>query len=165
VALVFEQPLREMITTKLFLGVKHSRRVRLTTSPLSVSRLSRKCRILDVSQLCWPPRPTKGIALLYFFYDEHLRRDADSESHWPLDGFLLDMKQACHHVNAFFGYCPLVYKVEIAVLSISRFRNSNGECWHDSVSYLVRILKCRLIRFSNEIGWMWHNLLSSRNSH
>jgi hypothetical protein len=55
----------------MFLGSK----VRLSTLPPSVSRLSRQCGILNISQAYRPPRLVTGISLLFFFYFTHANLD------------------------------------------------------------------------------------------
>jgi hypothetical protein len=54
-------------------GVKGRRRVRLTTLPPSVSRLSRYCGTLNVSEPYGPPWPGTGIALPFYIRNiQHL---------------------------------------------------------------------------------------------
>jgi hypothetical protein len=61
----------------MFLGSKVRLVLGLTTLPPSMSRLSRQCGILNISQPYRPPRPVKGIALLTFTYHQKCLKAED----------------------------------------------------------------------------------------
>jgi hypothetical protein len=77
---------------ELSCAVKGGHRVRLTTSMPSVSRLSRNCGNLDVSQPYGPPRPVTGIELNLFllqtttadFFEIHSKRNTMTENGLPI---------------------------------------------------------------------------------
>jgi hypothetical protein len=77
-ALKLAQSLTEMNTRKSLWGVESGRRLKMTTSQPSVSRLSRQCGILNILQPCRPPRPIMGIALLNYC-DRNNRIICDTE--------------------------------------------------------------------------------------
>jgi hypothetical protein len=52
---------------EIFLGVKGDRHIRLTTSPPTVSEMSRNCGNLDISKPYGPSWPVTGIALPFTF--------------------------------------------------------------------------------------------------
>jgi hypothetical protein len=65
---------RDEYQKKIFVGVKRGQHIRLTAPPSTVSQLSRKHGILDISRSHRPPWSVKGIALFDFYFTRHKKQ-------------------------------------------------------------------------------------------
>jgi hypothetical protein len=83
--------LTEMSTSNLPGGKGRPARRRTTSLP-SVSRLSRKCRSLDVSQPYGPPRPVIGLVLPSPYYTNSTENDKHYDGVLRQEGDLISLK-------------------------------------------------------------------------
>jgi hypothetical protein len=94
------QPLTEL-STKNLIGVMGDRRVRLKTSPPSVSRLSKKCGNVDISQTYGPPWPVAAVPLPFSIYVVILSTIINSS-----DIYLCFLNHSQHEMYALKFYLP-----------------------------------------------------------
>jgi hypothetical protein len=113
-ALGLTTPLTEMSTRNLPGGGGRAAgwRVRLTISPPSLSRLSRKCGNLDVPQTYGPPRPVTGIVLPSFFTLEELRKATNNLVR--IDYWLLAFSPSIISFMIFFSHISHFFNITFA---------------------------------------------------
>jgi hypothetical protein len=92
----------------MLVGVERGPCLELTTLPPTVSRMSRQCGILNISQPYRPPRPVTGIALLYFAYSKYFgqKRLAGMSKWSPTQGHTFGQASFMKRVCLSFGHFP-----------------------------------------------------------